>query len=167
MTFNEDGTIRVITLTNQGVGALRAVTPRGPNLALDGTASASSVRPDWKIRFTPPSPGRIETFSPELALDDSNGTRWMAAPGDASPWFQVDLGAPRDIQRTEAYFVKPAAGHAYRLEWSLDGQTWQPYGGHDEVILRSPHCDKKSVRARYLKLTISKGEPGLWEFQVY
>jgi hypothetical protein len=167
MTFNADGTIQAITLTNQGIGALREGPPRGPNLALDGTASASSVRPDWHIRFTPPAPGRIETFSPGLALDDSNGTRWMAAPGDAKPWFLVDLGEARDIQRTEAYFTKPAAGHAYKLEWSLDGQNWQPYGGHDEVILRSPHRDAKPVRARYLKLTVLEGEPGLWEFRAY
>lgn len=167
MEFNADGTIQAITLTNQGIGALRSAPPLGPNLAIESSATASSVRPDWKISFTPPSPGRIETFSPELALDGSNGTRWMAAPGDASPWFQVDLGEARDIQRTEAYFVKPAAGHAYKLEWSLDGQNWQPYGGHDEVILRSPHRDEKTVRARYLKLTVLKGEPGLWEFRVY
>ena len=167
MEFNADGTIKAIKLTNQGIGALREGPALGPNLALESSATASSVRPDWKIRFTPPAPGRIETFSPGLALDDSNGTRWMAAPGDASPWFQVDLGEARDITRTEAYFVKPAAGHAYKLEWSLDGKSWHPYGGHDEVILRSPHRDEKAVRARYLKLTILKGEPGLWEFRVY
>jgi hypothetical protein len=63
--------------------------------------------------------------------------------------------------------VKPAAGHAYRLEYSLDGQTWSPYGGHENAILQSPHRDAKSVRARYLKLTFLSGEPGLWEFRVY
>ena len=167
MTFNEDGTIKPIMLTNQGVGALRQVAPRRPNLAPGGTATASSVRPDWKIRFTPPSPGRTETFAPDLATDDSNGSRWMAATDDASPWWQIDLGAARDITSTEAYFVKPAAGHAYRLEWSLNGVKWEPYGGHDDVILRSPHRDEKPVRARYLRLTVLKGEPGLWEFRVY
>ena len=167
MTFNEDGTIKPITLTNQGVGALRQVPPRRPNLALGETATASSVRPDWKIRFKPPSPGRTETFAPDLAADDSNGSRWMAAADDASPWWQIDLGAARDINGTEAYFVKPAAGHAYRLEWSLDGITWEPYGGHDDVILRSPHRDEKPVHTRYLRLTVLKGEPGLWEFRVY
>jgi hypothetical protein len=35
------------------------------------------------------------------------------------------------------------------------------------VVLRSPHVDKKAARARYLRLTILKGEPGLWEFRVY
>jgi hypothetical protein len=167
MEFNADGTIKPITLTNQGVGALREIPAGRPNLALTGTDTASSVRPDWNIRMTPPYPARIETFAPNLATDGSNGSRWMAKGDDASPWWQIDLGAPRDITGTEAYFVKPAAGHAYKLEWSLDGQAWQPYGGHNEVIRRSPHRDAGAVRARYLKLTILQGEPGLWEFRVY
>jgi hypothetical protein len=83
------------------------------------------------------------------------------------PWWQIDLGAPRDIVSTEAYFVKPAAGHAYKLESSLDGQSWEPYGGHAEVALRSPHVDHKPARVRYLRLTILAGEPGLWEFRVH
>lgn len=167
MSFNQDGTIQPIKLTNQGVGALRKVSPRRPDLALSGTATASSVRPDWKIKFTPPSPRRTETFAPDLATDDSNGSRWMAAAGDNVPWWQIDLGAERDIVGTEAYFVKPAAGHAYKLESSIDGKTWSPYGGHEDMVLRSPHVDKKPARIRYLRLTILKGEPGLWEFRVY
>lgn len=166
MSFNPDGTIQPIKLTNQGIGALRKVAAPRPNLARAGTATASSVRPDWPIKFTPPSPGRTETFAPDLAIDDSNGSRWMAAGGDATPWWQIDLGTARDISGTEAYFVKPAAGHAYKLESSLDGQAWSPYGGHEDVVLRSPHVDKKPARARYLRLTILKGEPGLWEFRV-
>jgi len=35
------------------------------------------------------------------------------------------------------------------------------------LIRRSPHRDEKTVQARYLKLTILQGEPGLWEFRVY
>ncbi|HEY8993722.1 MAG TPA: family 43 glycosylhydrolase [Lacunisphaera sp.] len=168
MTFNADGTIKPITLTSQGIGALRQVPARRPNLALTGTAAASSVRPDWKIKPTSdPSLNRTETFAPDLAIDDSNGSRWMAAAGDTAPWWQIDLGAARKIRGTEVYFVKPAAGHAYKLESSLDGKTWKPYGGHTEVTLRSPHVDKKRARVRYLRLTILKGEPGLWEFRVY
>ncbi|MEO7341734.1 MAG: family 43 glycosylhydrolase [Luteolibacter sp.] len=168
MSFNADGTIKPITLTNQGVGALRKGPSRRPNLALADTATASSVRPDLKINVNKdPSNDRTETFAPDLATDDSNGSRWMAAAGDATPSWQIDLGKLRDIVGTEAYFVKPAAGHAYKLESSPDGKTWQPYGGHNDLIRRSPHVDKKAVRARYLKLTILQGEPGLWEFRVY
>jgi hypothetical protein len=167
MTFNADGTIKPITLTNQGVGALRSASLHRPNLALAGTATASSCRPDARIKLTTPSPARIETFAADLAIDDSNGSRWMADVGDKAPWWQIDLGAPRDITGTAAYFVKPAAGHAYRLESSLDGKTWSPYGGHADVARRSPHVDEKQARVRYLRLTILQGEPGLWEFRVY
>jgi hypothetical protein len=165
MNFNADGTIQPIKLTKAGVGALRPDTETTLNLALDCRATASSTRRNYRVR--PSNLDRVETYAPANAVDDSNGTRWLAAPGDTAPWFEVDLGAPRDIRRTEAYFVKPAAGQAYRLEWSLDGKQWNLYGEHDKVVICSPHRDTKSVRARYLKLTILKGEPGLWEFRVY
>jgi glycosyl hydrolase family 43/F5/8 type C domain-containing protein len=168
MNFNPDGTILPIKLTKAGVGALRPVADSSPNLAFGCRATASSVLANYRVRPRKEATlDRVETYAPANALDGFNGTRWLADAGDTNAWFQVDLCAPRDIHRTEAYFVKPAAGHAYRLEWSLDGSTWQPYGGHDQVILRSPHRDEKAVHARYLKLTILKGEPGLWEFRVY
>jgi hypothetical protein len=168
LEFNVDGTIRPVKLTNQGVGALRPLVEKTPNFALRCATTASSTKPDFKV---PPdkdkSLDRTETFAPALAVDDSNGSRWMATDGDTAPWWQIDLGAPRNVTRTEAYFVKPAAGHAYKLEWSLDGKTWHPYGGHKELIRRSPHRDAKPVCARYLKLIILQGTPGLWEFRVY
>jgi hypothetical protein len=168
MNFNADGTIQPITVDKKGVGAVRPNTETSPNFATTAKATASSVRPNFRVALNPAAgQERVETFAPANAIDGANGTRWLAEGRDSNPWFQIDLGAPRDITRTEAYFVKPAAGHAYKLEWSLDGQTWQPYGGHADVIRRSPHKDAKSVRARYLKLTILQGEPGLWEFRVY
>ena len=165
--FNVDGTIEPIKLTKTGVGALRQVADASPNLALNCTATVSSKHRNQRVRWSEPSHDRVETCAPANAVDGSNGTRWLADPADTNPWFQADLGSPRDIHRTEAYFTTPTAGHAYRLEWSLDGTTWQPYGGHEDVIRRSPHRDEKSVRARYLKLTILKGAPGLWEFRVH
>ncbi len=168
LNFNEDGTIQPVQLTKKGVGAVRSNEEKSPNLALEKTATASSFAPDRKIRpHADKSLDRTETFSSANAVDDSNGSRWMAEKNDAAPWWQIDLGAPRDVSRTEAYFVKPTAGHAYRLEWSLDGKTWSPYGGHEDVVLQSPHRDAKSVKARFLKLTVLKGEPGLWEFRAY
>jgi beta-xylosidase len=168
MNFNADGTIQPIKLTKAGVGALRPGADPSPNLALNCKATTSSTHSDYRVPpRKDPTLDRVETYAPANALDGFNGTRWLADLADSAPWFQVDLGAPRDIQRTEAYFTNPTAGHAYRLEWSLDGQAWQSYGEHDEIIRRSPHRDARAVRARYLKLTILKGEPGLWEFRVY
>lgn len=170
MNFNPDGTIQPITLTKTGVGAIRPVAEeyKSPNLALSASVTASSIRPNFRVGSRQDqSLDRVETYAPKNAIDGYNGTRWMAASGDKNAWFQVDLGAPRDIKRTAAYFVKPAAGHAYKLESSLDGKTWAPYGGHTDVIRRSPHVDQKPSRVRYLRLTVLEGETGLWEFRVY
>lgn len=168
MNFNPDGTIQPIKLTKQGVGAIRPSTLRQPNLALNATTTASSFRPEEKIGPRKDcSQDRTESFVPGFAVDGSNGSRWMAAREDNVPWFQVDLGAAREISRTEAYFVQPTHGHAYKIESSLDGKIWQPYGGHDDVRIQSPHRDAKRLRARYLRLTILTGTPGLWEFRVY
>jgi Glycosyl hydrolases family 43/F5/8 type C domain len=168
MNFNADGTIQPVKLTLQGVGALRPAADNAPNLALGKTATASSTQPDLRVKpIADQKLDRTENFAPANALDGSNGTRWMAMDTDAAAWYQLDLGEARDIKRTEVYFVKPTAGHAYRLEYSLDGKTWSPYGGHDALIAQSPHTDANSVRARYLKLTFIKGTPGIWEFRVY
>jgi beta-xylosidase len=168
MNFNADGTIQPIKLTKQGVGALRPVANPAPNLASGKTATVSSTLPDLKVQpRADKTLDRTETYVPANALDDSNGSRWLAAGNDPNAWFQLDLGEARDIHRTEAYFVKPTAGHAYRLEYSLDGKTWLPCGGHEEVETRSPHIDTPAIRARFLKLTVLKGTPGLGEFKVF
>jgi beta-xylosidase len=168
LNFNADGTLQPVKLTKQGVGALRPPADSSPNLALGQTATASSTQPDFKVMpRADKTLDRTETYAPANAIDGSNGSRWLAAADDSTAWWQLDLGAPREIRRTEAYFVKPTAGHAYRLESSLDGKNWLPYGGHENVMLQSPHTDTKAALVRYLRLTILKGTPGLWEFRVY
>ena len=168
MEFNTDGTIAPIRLTKQGVGAIRNTSHPLQNLALQATATASSYRTEEKVApRQDPLLDRTEHFVPGFAVDGSNGSRWMAAPGDEAPWFQIDLGTPQDISATEAYFVQPTHGHAYKIEYSLDGKVWSPYGGHDDVRIQSPHRDKNPLRTRFLRLTILGGTPGLWDFRVY
>jgi beta-xylosidase len=167
MAFNEDGTIRPVKLTHKGIGPLGNVKqPR--NLAIGAAATASSTMPDHKvIPVTEPTLQRTESYRAQLALDESNGTRWMADSADTAPVFTIDLGKPTAVKRTEAYFVKPTAGHAYRLESSVDGRQWKPCGGHENSIMQSPHADHLSGKIRYLRVTILSGTPGLWEFKVY
>lgn len=169
MHFNADGTIRPIQLSFEGVGAIRKDPAYdSPNLALGANATASSTRPEFRVpAISDPTLNRIETFSPVNALDGSNGSRWMALQNDAQAWYQLDLGKVCNIERTELYFNKPTAGHAYRLESSVDGKTWQPCGGREDIKVQSPHSDFKIGPARYLRVSILQGSPGLWEFRVY
>lgn len=169
MTFNEDGTIEPISLTKSGVGSLRFDPKYAmPDLARGKETTASSVRgPLWISPINDARLNRLETFEAGKAVDGSNGSRWMAAEGDESPWFVLDLGRVTAIERTELCFVTPTKGHAYRLESSVDGEHWEVYGGQSDVQIRSPHVDERSARVRYLRVTIESGAPGLWAFRVY
>jgi len=168
LEFNEDGTIKPVQLTHTGVGALHPVVKPNLNLALNAKAMASSCMPDLKVKpIYDTTLRRTETFVPNNALDDNNGTRWLALSTDSTAWFSIDLEKVQKIKRCEAYFVKPTAGHAYRLDYSVDGKTWKECGGHTEVVIQSPHIDNLAIKARYLKITFLKGTPGLWELNVY
>ena len=64
-------------------------------------------------------------------------------------------------------FVEPTLGHAWTLEKSTDGQTWEPCGEQKDIAIRSPHVAESIGMTRYLKVTIRTGKPGLWEFKVF
>jgi hypothetical protein len=166
LEFNEDGTIRPVDLTLSGVGALHAV-PYAKRIKVV-TSKASSVRSDLIITRNQDSLfKRTESFSPQFAFDDANGSRWMAAPEDTASWIVADLGKSRNIKRSEVYFARPTAGHAYVLEYSTDGKTWKSCGGHPEVVIQSPHTDNLNIKARYLRVKIVTGVHGVWEWHIY
>jgi hypothetical protein len=167
LDFNADGTIRPLVLTHKGIGRLAQTKPE-MSLVETATVTASSVLPDFTVKPIKDSLlKRTESYQPVHAIDASNRTRWRADSSDQKPWIIVDLGAVKEINRTQAYFSKPTAGHAYLLESSVDGNQWAACGGHEDSRLQSPHEDSFSVKARFLKLTILKGEAGIWEFNIY
>jgi len=166
LQFNQDRTIRSVGLTLTGVGALRAVPYRKRIKILN--SKASSVRPDLIIKPNQDSLfRRIESFSSQFAFDGENGSRWMATAEDSSSWIVADLGKSKNIKRSELYFVRPTAGHAYVLEYSADGKTWKPCGGHQEVVIQSPQTDILNIKVRYLRVRILKGVHGIWEWNIF
>lgn len=166
LEFNEDGTIRPVDLTLNGVGALHAV-PHERRIKVV-SSKASSVRTGLIIKRNQDSLfRRTESFSSIFAFDDANGSRWMAAPEDTTSWIVADLGRSRKIKRSEVYFVRPTAGHAYVLEYSANGKTWKTCGGHTEVVTQSPHTDNLKIKARYLRVKILRGVNGIWEWHIY
>ncbi|HNZ81675.1 MAG TPA: family 43 glycosylhydrolase [Bacteroidales bacterium] len=166
LEFNADGSIRPVDLTMTGVGALRNIKTDPKKLVKK--AEASSVRADLKIRpqqdFTL---NRVESFVPWFAFDGANGSRWMPAPEDTACWLVADLGKKQAIKRSEVYFVRPTAGHSYLLEYSNDGTSWTTCGGHSDVIMKSPHTDHLNIKARYLRIRITGGVKGVWEWNMY
>ena len=101
-------------------------------------------------------------------VDGANGSRWMAAAEDSiNPWIVADLGTVKKVRRSEIYFVRPTAGHAYVIEASMDGKVWQEFAVHQDRKMCSPHTDVLNKRFRYLRIKILKGVPGIWEWNIY
>lgn len=166
LEFNNDGSIRPVDLTMFGVGALRAVKHDIKKAVISSTAS--SIRSDLKIKpMKDTLLRRTESFVPDFAFDGANGSRWMPTAEDSACWLMADLGKPQKIKRSEVYFVRPTAGHAYVLEYSTNGKTWTPCGGHADIRIQSPHTDNLSIKARYLRVRITNGIKGVWEWNVY
>ena len=165
LEFNDDGTIRQVEVSLDGVGALRKTDER---LELKPVAvTASSTMKPLKIRhFKDERCQRTENFDADFAIDGANGSRWMAEENDSVCWLQIDLGKRMHIGQSELCFVRPTAGHAYVLEGSVDGQRWKPCGGHADVQKRSPHIDRINRSFRYLRVRITKGIRGVWEWRI-
>ena len=176
MSFNADGTIQPVHLTHRGIGPVGADS-QPINLALDCAAIASSEGLPWQadlnIDTNPNVPGPkvkvhlSRTYEAKNAVDGSNGTCWRADDKDRSPWWQIDLGEAKAIHRVELAFVQPTLGQAWTLEKSVDGKNWEVCAVQEAMAIRSPHVAANIGIARYLKVTIHAGTPGLWEFKVF
>ena len=101
---------------------------------------------------------RTHTYQAAHVGDESNGTRWMAAVTDSSPYITVDLKEMRNVGECQFYFTKPTEGHTWRLEKSVEEKKLQA---------RSPHVAKGIGEARYLRLHILRGDAGMWEWKIY
>ena len=181
MEFNEDGTIRTLVPDARGVGCLAAPQETRKNLALQSHFYASSEKAPRtstvSIETQPNQPlpdkgsvknyTRTHTYQAAHVSDESNGTRWLAADTDSSPFITVDLKEVRTVSECHFFFTRPTEGHAWRLEKSADGKNWQTCAEQGKVQARSPHIADAIGEARYLRLHIRRGDAGLWEWKIY
>lgn len=165
LEFNDDGTIRQVKVTLDGVGALHRQTEH-PEIK-PVSIKASSTCDSLKIRHNQDERcQRTEYFDAAFAIDGANGSRWMAQDADSSCWLMADLGRPTLVHESELYFVRPTAGHTYILEGSIDGVEWERCGGHSDVQKRSPHRDLIQKEYRFLRVSITDGVKGVWEWRI-
>ena len=104
------------------------------------------------------------------AVDGNPATRWCAASDRAPQWLQIDLGKRRKIQGCRLAWEQPATTYRYRVEGSLDGETWNTLvdrstnnqaGAVDEF----PEQEVQLVRVAFLGS--NGGWGSLWEVEVY
>lgn len=184
ITFAPDGSIEQLIPDRKGVGYLAPASETRTNLAAKAKVTASSEKPPREVKARIISdPNALpkpqvnsrdgEWFSREFnylagcAADGSNGTRWMAADEDKAPWIMLDLGEVKPVEECRFYFVFPTLGHQWTLETSTDSQVWQQAARQNTISVRSPHVARQVGQIRFLRLSIQKGAPGLWEIKVF
>ena len=183
MQFDEKGNIITIQPDYKGVGYLGPANKK-QNMTQNALATASSYK-EAKTVITKifPDPNklaelrvlsrggdsvlRIFTYLPENAVDGSNGTRWWAEDSDENPWFMLDLKEMQDISKCEIAFIFPTFGHSWKLEKSTNGETWKEIKKQNNRYIGSPHVIDKIGQARFIKITILEGPPGIWELKLY
>ncbi|GID76940.1 hypothetical protein Ade02nite_55810 [Paractinoplanes deccanensis] len=110
--------------------------PSRANLALTGTATASSVEGHpWDARN---------------AVDGDPSTRWSSGFSDPQ-WIRVDLHEPRRL--TEITLVwEHAYGTRYRVDTSLDGRTWKTRWSTTRGQGGTVTVDAAGTVARYVRM---------------
>lgn len=130
-------------------------------------------------------------YDAAYAVDGTSATRWAPKKDDPSPWIVVDLGGKYRVRRTELRFRSthftrttgdPALTHDpfrieqhyfYRIEYSLDGDTWHIFADHTQPgQIAYPYIDKNDVTARYVRITITdvrspQPDPGIFDFRIF
>jgi Beta-xylosidase len=180
MEFNPDGTIKTMIPDKKGVGALANIKVRKPIDLSNAKITASSSREPLEVQarkwgnpkelcfnLPEPLPTRIHTFAPKNAADNSNFTEWWATPNDAEKWWQIDFGRAKKIDRCEVFFAHPTLGHAFVLEKSSDGKTWETILNEKNRVIRSPHSTDGIGKTRYIRVQINEGTPAIWEVRFY
>lgn len=158
MYFEPDGSIRRITPTHDGIGALAPLSIKSKNLALGNPVRVSSYYDTH--------------FLPEYAVDDNNGTLWRPLT-TGQEWIEVDLGKEELIRTIMTQFEYGTAYYQYLIETSTDGKTWALFADkRNNYLAGSPMVDFGQAKARYVRLTtLGKQKNGfrgaIWNLKVY
>ena len=160
LKFDAEGNILPIIPTHnaQHVGIFKNAS-KYKNLAYGAKVTASSYYDEW--------------FKPEYAVDDNNATLWKARKVATGEWLQIDLGKPMKFNEVWTQFEYATFFYQYKVETSLDGESWTLYADHTSNTMQgSPMIDKGKVKARYLRITITDTQknghaPAIWNVKVW
>ncbi|MBR1667270.1 MAG: family 43 glycosylhydrolase [Bacteroidaceae bacterium] len=169
LKFDAQGNIIPIVPTHnaQNVTIFKGAS-KYKNLAYGAKVTASSYYDDW--------------FKPEYAVDDNNATLWKARNtnwsqgernGSSGEWIQINLNKPMKFNEIWIQFEYATFFYQYKIETSLDGQNWTMYADRtDNTMQGSPMIDKKTVKAQYIRITITDTQknghmPAIWNVKVW
>ena len=153
-------------------GAISHITPSlNGELPIKGTGIRKQRRIYPTVFSSSSSNG--SHYAAAKAFDNNYGTLWATDRRKEQAYIQCDLLTARTIEQVSPVFDHVMGAYKYRIDYSLDGKKWNSYATADNEGESSwPAEKKKTVRARFIKLTILKSANaykriGLWELQIY
>jgi hypothetical protein len=159
LQFDEDGNIKKVVPSHEGIGYLAKTSNPQPDLALNSKVTASSFY--------------SEDFKPEFAVDNNNGTLWKPKSNTTESWLSIDLGSLKQVRSIQTQFEYATWYYQYLIEYSSDGNNWNIFSDkRTNTIHGSPMIDIGNVKARYIRISILNTEyPGLnkaiWNIRVF
>jgi hypothetical protein len=175
MSFNNDGTIKVVKPTHTGVGSIgsgQISTPK-VNLAFGKPTLTSS---DREYIITDNNKDIIHPLSPwayggKYAVDENWGSRWDPGLTAINPWLIVDLGLDKRVGSIETTFEYISKKYKYKIEFlenmfagnlttAAGSAQWHTIIDKTSDGSVSPDDASTStsngpITARYLRLTIT------------
>lgn len=158
LEFDDEGRIKKIEAGHQGIGYLQKNTNPHPNLAFGKKVRASSYY--------------NESFKPEYANDDNNGTLWRPKT-TGEEWIEIDLGKSTQITRVWTQFEYATSFYQYIIETSQDGISWETFADRrNNTFAGSPMMDTGKTKARYVRLTVTGNEKNglfgaIWNIKIF
>lgn len=158
LEFAEDGSIRPVTPSHEGVRLPVPSVLKSANLALGKSVRASSAYDD--------------NFRPSYAVDDNNGTLWRPRTC-GQEWLEIDLGRVEHVGTVWTQWEYGTQFYQYLIETSTDGRKWTVFADkRDNRLAGSPMVDFGDAKARYVRITFTGGQKNgfggaLWNVKVF
>jgi len=159
LQFDEDGNIKKVIPSHEGIGYLAKNSNPSADLALNCKVTASSYY--------------SEDFKPEFAVDNNNGTLWKPKNNTSESWLSIDLGSLKPVESVQTQFEYATWYYQYLIEYSPNGITWSIFSDKSSNTTHgSPMIDVGNVKARFIRISILNTEyPGLnkaiWNVRVF
>lgn len=143
--FHADGTIQPVTASRTGV---QIADPQK-----DAERPVRNIAVGATVTTEEPKEG---TYRPAFMVDGENSSLWKSANRKGEKVLNIELDDIYDISRTEIYFEYGSKYYQYKLETSLDNETWELYADQtQEKVKGTPRKDAKEVTAKYIRLTLT------------
>ncbi|MFJ5779807.1 discoidin domain-containing protein [Streptomyces sp. NPDC093094] len=94
----------------------------GQQAGFTGLRVFGTISPKTDVALSKPATASSGGF-PGNANDGRADTYWIAADGEQH-WWQVDLGAPHDLNTVRTTWEKDSVPYRFTVEASTDGQNW-------------------------------------------